>query len=123
VELGVDVEERVVSLVLSYEAVRTVHTRESLPSISPLTLHSICALLALDVLLLVCRISTDSTGLGLGPFIHERLLQHPNVLVQLVIQLLRAPDLAFLLCDFGFHFGALDVPGVPGTLVVVPFEL
>lgn len=63
-------------------------------------------------------------GLGLLlAFVGEGLLQHADVLVQLVVELLRTPHLAFLLRDLGLHLCALNVPCVSCTLVVVPFEL
>jgi hypothetical protein len=83
-------------------------------------------LLALRIFFLVCwclTICTRSTGLGFCPLVHECLLEHANVLVQLVVELLSTPDLALLLRDFGLHLRAFDIPCVPGALVTVPFEL
>lgn len=45
------------------------------------------------------------------------------MLVQLVVQPLRAAHLALLLCDLGLHLCTLNVPGIPSALVIVPFEL
>lgn len=45
------------------------------------------------------------------------------MLVELVVELLCTAHLALLLCNLGLHFGALNVPGIPGALMVVPFEL
>lgn len=45
------------------------------------------------------------------------------MLFQLLVEALGAANLALLLRDLGLHLGALDVPGIAGSLVVVPFEL
>lgn len=86
----------------------------------PRTLHRVgVTLLALCILLVVASLHV----LALISLVCQGLLQHTNMLVQLVIQLLRAPNLALLLCDLSLHFRALNIPCVPSSLVVVPFDL
>lgn len=45
------------------------------------------------------------------------------MLLQLLVELFGAPNLALLLCNLCLHLGALYVPRVAGSLVIVPFEL
>ena len=87
------------------------------------TLCRVQAVLLALVSLLVVGGLGFSARLALGALVHEGLLQHADVLVQLVVQLPCAPNLALLLRDLGLHLGALNVPRVPGALVVVPLEL
>ena len=79
-------------------------------------------LLSLGVLLPVGSLGV-SAGLVLVTLVGQGVLQHPDVLVELVVELLRAAHLALLLRDLGLHLGPLNVPGIAGAFVVVPFEL
>jgi hypothetical protein len=79
-------------------------------------------LLSLGVLLPVGSLGLGA-ALALVTLVGQGVLQHPDVLVQLVVELLRAAHLALLLRDLGLHLGPLNVPGIPGAFVVVPFEL
>lgn len=80
----------------------------------------LCTLLALWILIVVCGVPAYSFGLLLA-LIRKCLLQHTDVLVELIVQLLPTADLALLLCNLGLHLRPFYVPGVAGTLVVVPF--
>lgn len=78
--------------------------------------------LAFGVFLVLCGIPACHIGL-LFPLVQESLLQHTDMLVQLVIQLLRTANLTLLLRDLGFHLCPLDIPRVPSPLMIVPFQL
>lgn len=80
------------------------------------------ALLPLCFLGVVGRVGVGAV-LALRPLVGQGVLQHADVPVQLVVQLLCAAQLALLLRDLRLHLGALNVPRVAGALVAVPFEL
>ena len=73
--------------------------------------------------LLVIRGLSLSTVLAFRPLVCQCVLQHSDMLIQLVVQLLCAAHLALLLCDLSLHLGTLNVPRISGALMVVPFEL
>jgi hypothetical protein len=70
-----------------------------------------------------CCISSGRRRFRLGAFIHQRLLEHANVPIELIVELFGASDLALLLCNFCLHFCTFNVPRISGAFVVVPFEL
>ena len=53
----------------------------------------------------------------------EGSLEHAHLSVQLFVGPLCVTALALVLCDFGLHLGAFNVPRISRSLVVVPFDL
>ena len=53
----------------------------------------------------------------------QRHFQHADLPLQLVVDLLAVTPFALELCNLGLHLGALNVPGIAGPFVVVPFDL
>ena len=57
------------------------------------------------------------------PLLLEGAFEHADLSFELLVDPLCMARLALVLCDLGLHLGALNVPCVPGSLVVVPFDL
>lgn len=82
---------------------------------------------------LVCCINLEvvlSVGSGIAvlasvlcALILQGHLEHANLPLQLVVNLLGMAALPFKFRNLGLHLGAFNVPGVPSALMVVPFDL
>lgn len=93
----------------------SLHTQTSV-SLLPLGWGGVCL-----------RIRSCCSAIGGGSLLRslvlQRDLEHADLPLQLLIDSLSMSAFPFLLCDLGLHFGALNVPCVAGSLVVVPFDL